>query len=118
MNALTDPLLYLAWSCCQHYHSTCHDGACKCCTSRRHLLTALPCVPTMTRLSFLQHILSFQLPPAAAGAHVTALYRLTEDSGAAGAAGKGPGGPRASGVGSPEAWSKKVYAAVQDSLRR
>lgn len=72
----------------------------------------------MTHLSFLQHILSFQLPPAAAGAHVTALYRLTEDSGAAGAAGKGPGGPRASGVGSPEAWSKQVYAAVQDSLRR
>ena len=67
--------------------------------------------------SLVQHILSFQLPPAAAGAHVTALYRLTEDSGAAGA-GKGAAGPRASGVGSPEAWSKQVYAAVQDSLRR
>lgn len=60
-----------------------------------------------------QHVLSFQLPPAAAGAHVTALYRLTE-AGASGA----PGGPRARGVGTPEAWSKQVYAAVQDRLRR
>jgi hypothetical protein len=46
---------------------------------------------------------------------VTALYRLTE-AGASGA--KGGPGPRASGVGTPEVWSKQVYIAVQDNLRR
>jgi len=61
----------------------------------------------------LQHILSFQLPPAAAGAHVTALFRLTEAAGT-----KAGPGPRATAVGSPEVWSKQVYAAVQDNLRR
>lgn len=65
----------------------------------------------------LQHVLSFQLPPAAAGAHVTALYRLTEGSGSAAGA-QGGSGPRATGVGAPAVWSKQVYAAVQEQLRK
>ncbi|KAF8073170.1 Ncapd3 [Scenedesmus sp. PABB004] len=53
----------------------------------------------------LQHTLSFQLPPAAAGAHVAALFKLTEA--ASGAA-----------TGTPAQWARQVYAAAHECLRR
>lgn len=93
-----------------------------------HLFCLLLLLPLFPQRCLPQHILSFQLPPAAAGAHVTALYRLTEASRGSTTAGAGAGGgakgaaaaggPRATGVGGPEVWSKQVYAAVHDTLRR
>lgn len=62
---------------------------------------------------YLQHILSFQLPPTAAGAHVTALFKLTEAAAgsSAAAAGAGP-------AGAPAVWAKQVYNAAHEHLRR
>lgn len=62
----------------------------------------------VTCFAYLQHILSFQLPPTAAGAHVAALFKLTE----AAAAGS------ASAAGTPAAWAKQVYNAAHEHLRR
>ncbi|WIA29655.1 hypothetical protein OEZ86_012141 [Tetradesmus obliquus] len=68
----------------------------------------------------LQHTLSFQLPPAAAGAHVAALFRLTEA--AAGSAGDGRSSSSSStaagAAGPPAQWAKQVFAAAHEQLRR
>ncbi|KAF6260358.1 non-SMC mitotic condensation complex subunit 1-domain-containing protein [Scenedesmus sp. NREL 46B-D3] len=67
----------------------------------------------------LQHTLSFQLPPAAAGAHVAALYRLTEA--AAGGAGGGSSSSSWAGAGAagpPGQWAKQVFCAAHEQLRR
>lgn len=56
----------------------------------------------------LQHILSFHLPPTAAGAHVSALFKLTEAT-ASGGSGS---------TGAPAVWAKQVYTAAHEHLRR
>eukprot|EP00775_Hariotina_reticulata_P011091 gene11092-11246_t len=61
----------------------------------------------------LQHILSFQLPPVAAGAHVAALFKLTE---AASAATHGEGTSTVSAT--PAQWTKQVFNAGHEILRR
>lgn len=61
----------------------------------------------------LQHILSFQLPPVAAGAHVAALFKLTE---ATSAATHGEGTSTACAT--PAQWTKQVFNAGHEILRR
>lgn len=68
---------------------------------------------------WLQHTLSFQLPPAAAGAHVAALFRLTEAAaGSAGDGGSSSSSTAAGAAGPPAQWAKQVFAAAHEQLRR
>jgi hypothetical protein len=68
---------------------------------------------------FLQHTLSFQLPPAAAGAHVAALFRLTEAAaGGAGGGSSSSSGAGAGAAGPPGQWAKQVFSAAHEQLRR
>jgi hypothetical protein len=52
-----------------------------------------------------QATLAFNLPPAAAAAHIVALHKLTSSGGAGGAA-------------APEAWCRQAYAAAHELLHR
>lgn len=72
--------------------STCH------CIGTIHLTTS-------TTTFLLQSILSFNLPPAAAAAHVAALHRLSS----AGAC---------STAGGADQWGKQVYAVAHEVLHR
>jgi hypothetical protein len=94
---------YSAAACCTLW---CPAGAPAAMSTSSYAAAAAACssAPHCT-----QHTLSFRLPPVAAGAHVAALAKLTEAAGCAAE----PGAP-----GPPAQWTKEVFAAAHEHLRR